>query len=165
MATLHELRGQYLELFRLMEEGDVDAQVLADTIEGLEGEIEEKLQNYVIIINNLDSDIEAFKKEIARMSAQVKTWENHKSWLKGNAFDMMDIMGITKIKTEFNTLSIQNNPKSVVIDELDITKIPERYLKYKEPDIDKKLLKEDIEKGEDLTGIAHIEQTRGLRIR
>lgn len=42
--SLRELMGQYTELIAIADE--VDADVLADTIEGLEGEIEVKANGY-----------------------------------------------------------------------------------------------------------------------
>jgi hypothetical protein len=47
----------------------------------------------------------------------------------------------------------------------DIDDIPERYIKYLDPEIDKAKIKEDIQKGIDVEGIAHLEQTESLRIR
>ena len=43
--------------------------------------------------------------------------------------------------------------------------IPEKYLKFKEPDIDKDLMKKDIKSGIDLSGLAHLERTQSVRVR
>jgi hypothetical protein len=52
------------------------------------------------------------------------------------------------------------------MDEPDVANIPERFLKYKDPEIDRKAIKDAIKAGdEDAMDIAHLEQTRGLRIK
>ena len=40
-----------------------------------------------------------------------------------------------------------------------------KYLKFKEPDIDKDLMKKDIKSGIDLSGLAHLERTQSVRVR
>jgi hypothetical protein len=78
----------------------------------------------------------------------------------------MESTGKVKFKTTLFSFGIQNNPASVVMDEQDIENIPERFLKYKDPDIDRKAIKDAIKAGdEDAMAIAHMEQTKGLRIR
>ena len=42
MSTLYELGNEYEQLLMIAEDPDVDPQVLADTMEALEGEIEKK---------------------------------------------------------------------------------------------------------------------------
>ena len=43
--------------------------------------------------------------------------------------------------------------------------LPEKFLRFRDPEVDKTKIKEAIKAGEDLTGIAHLEQTESLRIR
>ena len=69
-----------------------------------------------------------------------------------------------RFKTELFSFNIQNNPASVVV-EADIKDIPDKYLKPVDPTVDKKLLKEDLKAGVELDGVAHLVQTRGLRIK
>jgi hypothetical protein len=60
---------------------------------------------------------------------------------------------------------VQANPESVVIDTENVRDIPEDYLKFKEPEPDKKAIKEAIKDGVNFAGLAHIEQTEGVRWR
>jgi len=52
-----------------------------------------------------------------------------------------------------------------VIDEQYIENIPTEYLKFAEPEIDKKKIGEALKAGEKLEGIAHLETSKSLRIR
>jgi hypothetical protein len=77
----------------------------------------------------------------------------------------MEVTGKTKFKTDLFNFGIQKNAPSVVIDVEDVRDIPEDYLKFKEPEVDKTAIKAAINDGVDLTGIAHLEQKFSLRIR
>ena len=70
-----------------------------------------------------------------------------------------------KVKTPLFSINVQNNPESVVMDVEGVDLIPEKYLKFKEPDIDRDLMKKDIKSGIDLSGLAHLERTQSVRVR
>ena len=78
---------------------------------------------------------------------------------------MLQATGKTKFKTALFSFGIQKNPAAVVIDEGYIKNIPDRFLIPQDPQIDKKAIKEALKAGEDLEGIAHLEQTESLRIK
>ena len=160
MSSLYELKGQYLELLSMMEEG-ADEETIKDTLEGIEGEIEVKADNYARIIRQLESDANGLKTEIERMTDRKRALENHVSYLKNNLQDAMILTGKEKFKTELFSFGIQNNVPSVVID--DPTSIPTEFLIQQEPKVDKKAIKEYL-KNNDVSW-SHLEQTRSLRIR
>jgi hypothetical protein len=51
------------------------------------------------------------------------------------------------------------------MDEPYIENVPERFLKYSDPTINRSAIKEAIQNGEDLEGLAHLEQSSSLSIR
>ena len=73
-------------------------------------------------------------------------------------------VGETKLECGTFKVSIQLNPASVNVD-CELSLIPEKYLIPQEPKINKELLKEDIDGGVDLSGVAHLERTESLRIK
>jgi hypothetical protein len=77
----------------------------------------------------------------------------------------MELTGKTKFKTDLFSFGIQKNAPSVVIDAVDIRDIPEDYLKFKEPEVDKTAIKNAINAGVDFEGLAHLEVSQSLRIR
>lgn len=166
MATLYELTSEYMELLTLAEDPDTDPQAFADTLEGLTGEIEDKADNYAKVLRMLDGDAQAIHDEERRLRARREAIENSIKRMKQMLQYMMEATGKTKIKTQLFSFSIGKNPASVVMDEYDIENIPERFLKYKDPEIDRTAIKNAIKAGDqDAMDIAHLEQTTGLRIR
>ena len=85
--------------------------------------------------------------------------------MKSALEESMKLTGKTKFKTQLWSFGIQKNAPSVIIDAESIDKIPDRFIKYAEPEINKAALKEALNAGEDLKGIAHFEQSQSLRIR
>lgn len=163
--TLYELTNDYINLLALAEDPDTDPEVLADTLEGLEGQLEDKADNYAKVIRQIESDVNGLKAEIERLQARKTAAQNNIDRMKANLEQMMIATDKTKFKTELFSFGIQKNPAKVVMDEQYIENVPEEYLKYKEPEIDRKKIAEDLKAGKDLNGIAHLEQSESLRIR
>lgn len=164
MATLYELTNDWLMLMEMAEDPDIEEDVFMDTLEGIEGEIEIKADGYAKVIRQLEHDAEACGVEAKRFTEKKKFLENKIDRMKKSLQGAMETTGKTMFKTELFSFNIQNNPVSVVV-EADIKDIPDKYLKPADPTVDKKLLKEDLKAGVELDGVAHLVQTRGLRIK
>lgn len=165
MANIYEIASDWFRVQEMMEDPELDPQTLADTLEAIEGELEVKAENYAKVMKNLEGDIVAIKAEIDRLTSKKKTIENNIKNMKATLQSVMEVTGKTKFKTDLFSFGIQKNVPSVVIDVEDVRDIPEDYLKFKEPEVDKTAIKAAINDGVDLTGIAHLETKYSLRIR
>lgn len=165
MATLYQLTDDYLTLLEMAEDPDIDEQALKDTMEGIEGALEDKAEGYAKVIRTLEGDAAACDAESKRLRNKKQTIENNIKRMKAALQYAMQATGKTKFKTALFSFGIQKNPAAVVIDEGYIENIPDRFLIPQDPQIDKKAIKEALKAGEDLEGIAHLEQTESLRIR
>ena len=163
--TLYELTEDYMNLLELAEDPDIDEQAFADTLEGIEGALEDKAEGYAKVIRTLEGDAAACDAESKRLRNKKQTIENNIKRMKAALQCAMQITGKTKFKTSLFSFGIQKNPAAVVIDEEHLENIPDRFLIPQDPQIDKKAIKEALKAGEDLEGIAHLEQTESLRIR
>ena len=80
MSSIYELTGEYLELMNMLEDEEVDEQTIIDTLEALDGEIENKADNYAKIIRSLESDIDGISKENNRLNLLIMVmivWLHH----------------------------------------------------------------------------------------
>lgn len=161
--TLYELKEEYRLLLAMAEDPDTDPEVLKDTLEALTGEIEEKADGYAMVIRQLEADEAAIKNEEARLTARRLSIANNIRCMKLSLQAAMEATNKPKFKTTLFSFNIQKNPVSVVVD-VPWTKLPEDYLKYRDPDIDKARIKKDLQAGLDI-GVAHLVQTESLRIR
>jgi len=162
MSTLYELTNDWMQLLHMLEDG-ADEDVINDTLEGLDYEIEQKADGYAKVIRALEADAAAYKTEIDRMTDRKRTIENNIDRMKKNLQATMELTGKTKFKTDLFSFNVQNNAPSVVIDAEDVNDIPIEYL-IVEAKVDKKKIATDIKAGVDLH-FAHLEQSRSLRIR
>ena len=162
MSNLYELRENWRQVADMLYEEDVDEQCVLDTLEAIEGEIEDKADNYAMIIKNLLASAEAKEIEAKKMAEKANAEKNRAKLLKQNLYEIMKETGKTKFKTDLFNFSIQKNSglAPLWVDE-DITKIPDEYLK-KEPDNAKirELLKEETVEWAKLE-----ERGEGVRIR
>lgn len=165
MSTLYQLTSDYTELMLLAEDPDIDEQAFLDTLEGIEGELEDKADNYAKVIRSLEADAAACDAEAKRLRAKKQTIENNVKRMKGALQYAMQATGKVKFKTPLFSFGIRKNPASVVVDEQYIENIPGRFLIPQEPVVDKKAMKDALKAGEDLTGICHLEQSESLSIR
>ncbi len=135
MSTLYELTDTYETVINMLYDDEIDEQTVLDTLEALEGEFENKADAYAKIIKNISSDVEAIKAEeerlYARRSSLVKRSKRLKDTLEAN----MKAIGKTKFKTTLFSFNIQKNGglQPLVIDELDVNKIPAEYLIPQDP--------------------------------
>lgn len=159
--NLFELTENYVKFFTMLEEADEITEELEEMANNLNIAIEEKSDNYVKMIKNLDADVEAFKNVEKQFNKKRKTAENKIAWLKKNLQASMEQTGRKKVETELFTISIQKNTPS-----LDITSednIGDEYYKV-ERTLNKRDLLNDIKEGLIIDGVG-IKQTESLRIR
>ncbi|ARK23594.1 hypothetical protein SporoP37_02065 [Sporosarcina sp. P37] len=159
MATLYELTGNYLQIQRMIEDG---SEGLEDTLESIEGALEDKLESYAMVIRNIESDVEGLKAEEKRLADRRKTMENGIKRMKLSMHDAMSSTGEKKIKGEKFTFTIQKNPPSLKL--VDESLIPKEFLVEVAPSIDKKAIMERLKANEEIPG-AQISQGESLRIR
>ena len=165
MASVYELKQGFILLANMIEDETVSEEDILDAWNNQTDDLKEKFENCCKYIKNVESDIAGLKEEEARLKAKRKALENSIERFKSLMHETMNAAGEKKLPCGTFTVSLQKNPESVVMDEPHIENIPEEYLKFKEPEIDRAKLKEHLKAGVDLEGIAHLEQTEGLRIR
>lgn len=107
--TLYELTHDYMFLLEMMEDEDIDPQVINDTLEALGGAIEEKADNYAIILQTLSNNIMDLENEIQRLTKRKKSLESNVERMKNNLTYSMRTVGKTKFRTNRFSFSIQKN--------------------------------------------------------
>lgn len=160
MSTLYELTGQYLALMEIAEEADPD--ILRDTLEALDGEIEEKADNCAKVIKNLEGQADALDKEIDRLQRKKSGINNSIKSIKSNLERSMLVTGKRKFKTLLFSFGIQKNPPTISV--VNEAAIPENFWKQQDPVLDKKALMAFI-KENGPTEYAQLTQGESLRIR
>ena len=160
MAKMYELVGMYKDLL----EAELDESVFNDTLEGLEGDIEDKVDNIACIIKELNADTDAIKQEEKRLAERRKAKENKATRLKEYLHNSLEAMGKSRIETARNLVTVRKNPAKLIIAEDFIEKNYEYVETVEEFIIDKGRLKEDLKAGKIVQG-ARLEQGTSLNIK
>lgn len=162
MSSLYELKENWETVYRMLEDADIDESMVFDTLESIEGEIEDKAVGYAKLIKNLEADVPALKAEADRLTLKARARGNKAKLLKLKLEETMKNIGRFEIKTDLFDFKIQKNPPSVEV--LDMNLIPDMYKIPQEPKLDKKAILNDVKNGIDVKG-CEIRQGEGLRIR
>lgn len=174
MANLYDIDQRLVTL--LEEHFDIEDGVLCETEEELAKKIDEvsldldtKIENIGCYIKNLESDIEALKKEEDNLKARRKSAENKieglKRYLNGYlmaCFPKDEDRAKWKFKTAKVVLGYR---KSNSVEVPDIEKLDKNFIKVKTEVVpDKTAIKDAIKNGEEVKG-AFIKQNINLNIK
>lgn len=159
MSTLYSIQGKYQQLLNLAEQ--LDPELLKDTLESIDDELETKAENVAFVIKELEGQSLVLETETKRLDERKNTINNNVKRLKQSLFDAMITAKKQKIKTNLFTLDIRKNPPSVIVE--DESKLL-NYLIEQPKKIDKTKLGDDLKKGIEVPG-AKIIQTERLQIR
>lgn len=156
MTTLYTIAEQFKELAVLAETADEDLAVaLRDTMEGIEGEFQEKGKAIAMITLNIDGDLEAIQSQIDRLTERKRIINNRKESLKEYLRTNMDAAGITKITHPLFTITCGKGKPIVVID--DEKAIPDDFVNVKVTSApDKVAIARALKEGQEVPG-AHSE--------
>ena len=160
--TLYELNDNWETVFNMLSDPEADEEMIFDTLEAIEGDIEEKAIGYAKVIKNLEADVPALKEEVDRLNKKKQAKESKAKFLKLKLEETMKNLGRLEIKTDLFDFKIQKNPPAV--DVLDINLIPDAYKIPQDVKVDKKAILQDIKNGAEIKGV-EIRQSEGLRIR
>ena len=124
MASLYNLTAEFLQVANQLEEMDLDQELIQDTLEALQMPIEEKAENVIKFVRNLEAMAEARKSEAKRLTEQAaKDLKKAESLLNGldNALKMLN-----KTKLTAGVFEIKYKKGSEVV-EVDENQLPEEY--------------------------------------
>lgn len=161
MGTLYELKSEYIQLREMAGDPDISPEALRDTMDAINGELEDKADGYAKVIRELEAEEAGLDTEIKRLQARKSAVSGNKGRIKDALESAMRETGKLKFKTTLFSFGIQKNPPSVAILS---ENIPLDYLVVPEPQPDKKRILAELKAGASLDW-AELRQTESLRIR
>lgn len=156
MSTAISLAADIRKLFELSQESDeLTPEMLADTFEGLEGALADKLDGMMGLMREYKGQAETCKAERERMTQREKSFNTCADNLKKYALQCLITANKKSLKTDFNTFSVKPGSVSVIIDNQNA--IPDEYVDVATVVApDKAKIKKAINEGIDVPG-AHLE--------
>lgn len=155
--TLYEISNEIVKIIdaNVNEDGEIIGG--EEELNALQMAYEEKVENIGLFIKNLLSDAEAIKAEKMALAKRQAQAEAKAKWLK-------EYLGYYLNGQTFNSPRVAISwRKSEQVKCDDITAVPDEYLKYKDPELDKTAIKKAIKAGED-TG-CYLEVVNNIQIK
>ncbi|MEN9885570.1 MAG: hypothetical protein RL758_148 [Pseudomonadota bacterium] len=164
MTALYLIAQEYRADLEKLAELELDEQTVADTLESLGGELEQKAQNVALFIRGLEADADAMRQWAKDATDRAKAMEQRAERMRDYLASCMQSCQIEKIIGPGVELGFRKS-SAVVIDDQDL--IPADYMRTKPappPEPDKKAIADAIKAGLDVPG-AHVEQRKTLQIK
>jgi hypothetical protein len=152
-VNLFSITAQYRADLAVLADLDIDPQTAADTLEGMQGAIRDKLEAVIAYSLELDILAAGASEAAKRMQERAKSLSNRVEWLRAYALTSMQSAGIGDVTNDEFSAKVAKKPASVVI--LDSVTLPPEFLRVKtttEPD--KAALKKAIEAGVLVEGVS-----------
>jgi chromosome condensin MukBEF ATPase and DNA-binding subunit MukB len=151
MATLYELVKE-IENFDLQIDEETGELLNIDELDALQLEKDAKVENICLWIKNLKSDAEAYRTEKKAFEQKIRAAENKAARLTA----YVDyILAGDKFKSSKVSVSYR---KSEQIECADMLMVDPDYLRFKEPELDKKKIKDAIKAGVEVKGCQLVER-------
>lgn len=157
--NLYELTQNAAYLQLLLEDGEIDEQTFADSIESLM--IDDKVENICKVIRNLEAQATVFKEEAERLTKKKQTAENGVKRLKERLVNLLQVTNSEKMKAGLFTVTLG---RSTAVDVMNEGLLPEDYLILPQPKVDKTRIGADLKAGLEVPG-AQLKESYHVRIK
>lgn len=113
--TAIALAADYKKLQGLLETGDdITPEMIADTLEGIEGALADKFDATYSLVRNLDGLAKTCEEEAARLSARKKSFETQAKNLKNYILNCLLAANQDSLKTTYNTFTAAKGSARVI---------------------------------------------------
>lgn len=151
---LYELAEQYNAL---LEMDDLPEDALADTLEAIGGEFEDKADGIACVIKEAKAISGAIKTEIDKLDARRKAKEALAKRLSEYLLAQMQAVGMQKLETGRSCVSVAKKAPALKIDDENAFIAwaaigHDEYIKYKSPEVDKTAVRDALKTGTEIPG-------------
>ena len=155
--TLYQLTSDYKRFTEMVENGEISAEDMQDTLDGLAEDINTKLDNTCGYIKSLEAQVDALKKAKDEFDERIKQKKNAIEKLKFYLTNCMVNSGMKQYESIYHRVTFKPSDAVVITDE----ELLMGYLKRDYPDairvtekreVDKKALAKIINEGGEIGG-------------
>lgn len=112
---LYQIKENYLKFIAQIENNEIEPEYIKDTLESIEDELQDKIDNIACYIKELEAEAKAIKEESIKLNERASD-----KLLKAKFFSeyiqaVMEQTNLKKVETSRNLIQIKKNPASVVL--------------------------------------------------
>lgn len=164
MRPLHELTGEFQELWLKIIDDEIFEEDLEEILPSLDDELTEKCENGIGLIVNLQSTVDAMKAEETRLKSRRIALEKKIASIKDYYLENLREIGKKKVLTKLGTMTVAKAGGKLPLKIDDETAVPQEFINQRTVfEIDKEKLRTALENGVNVKG-AHLEQ-RGVYLK
>ncbi|MFZ4539332.1 siphovirus Gp157 family protein [Propionivibrio sp.] len=164
--NLYQLASEYKLAEEKLMDSNLPDEVIIDTLEGMSGDLSEKIINTAKVIQNMRAESKAIDDAIASMQLRAKATDKRADSLEDYLLANMQLADMPKVKSPWFVVSLKASQRTIIDDE---SLLPFNYLTekpavaaYTQPD--KAAIKKAIAEGFPVPG-AHIEKHMTVSIK
>jgi hypothetical protein len=131
VTRLFEITAQYRALLALEDSDDLPPEVIADTLEGLEGDFKAKAEAVAKFILSLEASAEAITAAAERQAARAGRLARRAESIRQYLLLQFQVVDFKKIETDDLVIARRNNPPAVCV--VDEARVPAGYWVQPEP--------------------------------
>ena len=160
--SLYDIAKNLNDFMDAVDRGEIPEEAVYDTLESLDMQLDDKIDNVACMIKNLAAEAKSIKEEADNLTARAKAKANKAEWLKGYLATQMQLSNKEKFESKRNKLTFRKS-ESVEVNE-------EAFIKwaaqgtYKPPVPNKTAIKEFLKSGGTAEG-AEIVVKQNLQIK
>lgn len=151
MTNLYEITAQYAAFLAAVESGEIPEEAINDTLDGLSGELDDKIDSVACIVKQLTAEADAIKAEKEALAERQQIKARQADRLKDYIRQAMTLAGKKKVETSRNCVSVGKPSQKVVITDIEALRscdaVWKPYDYTKESNVDKAALKKALQAG------------------
>lgn len=124
MTALYEIANDFAKLT----DSGMEPEMIADTLDGIEWELGEKVAQIIAICKNESAYVYALKSESNNLLARAKATENRVASMKEYIARSLETAGMKSLKAGIHQVTVRAPSESVEI--IDVSLIPTDYVEY-----------------------------------
>ena len=152
-----------LQDFINMNEGLEDEQAYKDTLEALQGELNDKVSQWGRCIRNLEAEQDAIKAEADRLAKRAQSLDKRVTHMKEALLMYMKAAGVTEAGDTIIKAKIRTASTAPLIVDIPPEEVPEEYRKTI-IEVDKPAIKDAIKHGKEFTWAHMGERSEFIKI-
>lgn len=163
MTSLYVMTQEFIEIADQLEEMELDAETIKDTLDSVQAPLEQKVENIVKYMRSLEA-LSAARKEEAKKLTELAGKDLKKAeCLKKYMTDNLKNANIKELQAGIFSLKFKKGTESTVINE---SELPEQYWIPQEPKpMSKTELKKLLKEGQEIPGVSLVRGEESLVIK
>ncbi len=155
--TLYELTNEWKALYEQAEDMECSQEAWEDTLEMIEGDIEEKAEGYGKIIKMLEAECKAARDEEIRIAENRRVLEKKVESMKKALMNGMTAIELKKLQTPLFKINIRTTSSVEIPSDYPLETLPFDCVRTK-LEADKTAIKAKLEAGEEIDGIQMVKK-------